>query len=585
MSESTALTAHLSVRQWVVFPSVFKPQFATVRLRNFRILIETTGGQIVFARMKSRLPPDRAFIDHIGTVLDRGNPYGDRDQSDGYLYDLDSNLSLLNCPIDADKSWLTPTIIAESVLDETLVQLQQGRHVGTSLRTEWAARLKDNIHEAVTSFVARLDQPLVMASRNSEGQYCRPSTYNFLIAKDAREPHAKRNRLQAVGLFPFLLPMLPIDRRLWSIELAIDNGRPLVEALANFFSIPPAVVKSLRHQSGSIIGPQWANRPAVLLQVLAMLPPNGRPRAPEAWELFNKTSRLIEEKSGSLSLTFSQLWLRAAMAQGCRTLDIRETEMETAAYDIDDLCTQLEDVLNFQISGSGLAASHAVRSVVTEMKTSHNPIRLARIAQKWRRTYIRFRHAFADDKELWIGVRWKALLEEPFEGTSHSIVALTDFAALRAEGMRMSNCVEIYADKCRRGESQIWSCRSQEGESCSTVETVILDQAGKFSVKVIQQKGPKNYRASDSCREIASALMKYLEKQQDQLAAYVVWRNTIASRPMDERAMIAFFSPIISALEATLPKQWTLAIMRSKALERLKQESSARVFCHSTTYK
>lgn len=116
---------------------------------------------------------------------------------------------------------------------------------------------------------------------------------------------------------------------------------------------------------------------------------------------------------------------------------------------------------------------------------------------------------------------WNALEllpHEPFEGESRRIVALTDFAALREEGELMSNCVETYANNCRRGERQIWSCRSHDGSHCSTVETVVLEQAGKCTVKVIQHKGPNNIRPSDSCRETVGALTKFLEKCRDRLA-------------------------------------------------------------------
>lgn len=581
MESASAVTPFESetscVRQWFMFPPVPQHQIPAIRLRSVRIVIETAGGQLVFASMKSRLPIDPEVAEHIARLLDHGNPYSDRNKSLSDLDDVCGHLVLLNSPIDAEKSWLTPTILAEFVLDKTLTRIHEGQIVCSSHRKEFIALLKESLLDSLASFIAGLDPQLLLVSRSAEGQYCRPSTYNFFIAKDAKEPHAKRNRLQAVGQFQFLLPMVPIDRGFWWIVQAIDSGRPLIEALAHFFSVPASVVKSLHHQSGSVIGAQWSRRPDVLLQVLAMLPPNARPRTPEGWDIFNQTSRLVEEKGGCLTKTFSQLWLRAAMAQGCRTQDIRELEMETAAHDIDELCTRVEDVLNFQIAVTGVAASHVVRAVVMEMKSSQNPIRLARIAQKWRRAYIRESHAFSEDRELWVGMRWQPLLDEPFEGESRRIVALTDFAALREEGELMSNCVETYANNCRRGESQIWSCRSHDGSHCSTVETVVLEQAGKCTVKVIQHKGPNNIRPSDSCRETVGALTKFLEKCRDRLATYVAWRVNIASRALDERTAIAFFKPIISALETTLSKQWTLDKLRSNATKRIQQESAARM--------
>lgn len=126
-------------------------------LWSVRIVIETAGGQLVFASMKSRLPIDPEVAEHIARLLDHGNPYSDRNKSLSDLDDVCGHLVLLNSPIDAEKSWLTPTILAEFVLD-TLTRIHEGQIVCSSHRKEFIALLKESLltvllHTPTTAFV------------------------------------------------------------------------------------------------------------------------------------------------------------------------------------------------------------------------------------------------------------------------------------------------------------------------------------------------------------------------------------------------------------------------------------------------
>ena len=96
-----------------------------------------------------------------------------------------------------------------------------------------------------------------------------------------------------------------------------------------------------------------------------------------------------------------------------------------------------------------------------------------------------------------IGLR-PMLLEEPSQEPSvppaeWQLIELTSGAQLRNEGAALRHCVASYADRCRRGASQIWSLRVRRGEHVRHVLTIEIDMRRRA---VVQARGWRNSAAS-----------------------------------------------------------------------------------------
>lgn len=85
-----------------------------------------------------------------------------------------------------------------------------------------------------------------------------------------------------------------------------------------------------------------------------------------------------------------------------------------------------------------------------------------------------------------------------------SIVELLGSGALRAEGAALRHCVFTYTDKCRRGESAIWSLRLRVENVEKRMATIEVDPRHRSVVQVrAKQNRPPGGRSSAIIREWA----------------------------------------------------------------------------------
>ena len=567
-----------AIRQWFSFPPAVGA-IRTSRLRSFQLLVETSRCQVLFVTLRSKAAPDQSTATRIVDLLGDRDPYLDLPVTDGLLDELSLHARMLNCPFDSEDTWLTAPVLAEAVLDESLSRIRLGERFSEADRPFFEGQLRKELRTRISGFIHNLDGVVVEGARTAQSGQCKPSSYNYLRSTDAIDGIRRRNRIQAISIMPFLLPVLPTLSWLEPVRQAIDRGKPpLIDVLSGVFGVPKAVIRSLRNQPASSIGPDWEHQPEILIKLLTDIPDGVRPRTREMWESFNSTVALIAKISGRpVDATANRLWLRAAALQGYRVADVAEianVELERAAHDIDEFSRRLADVLNYQLRttpdfSNSIAAAAAVRALVT----THNPVRLARFARRWREAYTREQAQFAEERQLWLGARWEAVISEPYETETRRIVCLTTADELVAEGKMMHNCVASYAGACLQGRSQIWSIQDLTGKQMSTLETCIHEDT--LLVRIVQHAGPKNVTPSATCNRAAALLLKYLEQRASKMAAYSDWRKSIAARPTNERTLIALYRPIIAAFDATLPKRWPLDRLRTFAKAELVRLSTS----------
>jgi hypothetical protein len=177
--------------------------------------------------------------------------------------------------------------------------------------------------------------------------------------------------------------------------------------------------------------------------------------------------------------------------------------------------------------------------------------KLAQIGRRYGDALRKEQQSFLKEQDVILGLCWISPLPEPMQFYGLTAVPLCTVKELMDEAERMDNCVDTYVGRCMRGESQLWSLRSEEGSSLSTLDV----RVGRTSVVAVQHRGVSNRDPSPECALAAHALIKHLCKPGAVSEDYWHWKSTVAKYRADQRAMIALTKPIIAALKSTLPKR------------------------------
>lgn len=180
-------------------------------------------------------------------------------------------------------------------------------------------------------------------------------------------PHVRRNRLQFLTVLPALVPRLvfePADAFAEDIIIFIDEGKPLVESVADIFDVSNHSVRFLLHKPWSLISGGQMRNELQLMTALELLPPDKRPQTKEEWGImWELASAVTLFHSGASGHIFRDLCGRGYMPG-----------MALAEQLTDD------DIAKFSASG-------VLRLNSPEMKSSH-----------------RYRHGL---------VRWLSMISEP----------------------------------------------------------------------------------------------------------------------------------------------------------------------------
>jgi len=88
--------------------------------------------------------------------------------------------------------------------------------------------------------------------------------------------------------------------------------------------------------------------------------------------------------------------------------------------------------------------------------------------------------------------------EDDLDWTIHELL---DSAALHSEGQTMHHCVYSYAQRCRRGETTIWSLRLRLKDQEKRMATIEVDPRRR---SIVQVRASFNQRPGARSREIIS---------------------------------------------------------------------------------
>jgi hypothetical protein len=385
----------------------------------------------------------------------------------------------------------------------------------------------------------------------------RPSGYNYFNAECEIK---RRNRMQAVELFPILLPTL-FEPRFAKIRQVIDEGSPLIDALALRYSVKRSIVRKV---SGTAVlaTKEFADDLETLLQILRDIPDAWLPRTVTDWIRFAETIRHIQKLSHqSVLTTNNRLILRDCAGRGYRPTDLDSDEWWRVGQEIDEFIHGLHEVLSYKYRRmrAGGNADHFASAQIDHILVSLGIKRVGRIARRWANARRQAEIAFEKESDMWKGVLWPLLVEEPLPVGELIAYQLATAEALKVEGESMSHCVASYIHSCMIGACQIWSLKNAAGERVTTLETVITKREdGTPEIGIGQHSGRGNRKPTKPAHAAALELLQKLSNMQDSLRRYLRWKETNPRTPLSERLLAVSVNLNIAALEEALPKQWSL---------------------------
>ena len=548
------------VRQWLCVPPTAAETPGIPQLQDFHVLLETQRGRLVWFVVNQRALPETALLCAIARRMDSFSETPRFEAFAGELYRCEELIiTLLDELITNETCWgldlWSRRDIVAAVFDSQFSQLSRGEIRNTILQKNGAW-----LRERLGGFLLNL-APDVTATLGA----LRPSVYNYLNATCST---LRRNRLQALNLYPVFLPQL-FEPKFVSIRRVIDAGEPLIDAIADKYIAARPVIRAIRG-TDLLAARRLADNLPELLQVLRDIPVAWLPRNATEWGRFADTIAHIERLSRTSVLTTNnRLIFRDCARRGYHPTDVDSDEWWRVGQEIDEFTRAISTAVCHQLESAGTPGNHETFACqqTDRMLLALGIRRVGRIAQRWAHAHRRAQAAFDAKHTVMGGILWPLLAETPVPVGELVAHQLHNAEALTAEAQAMSNCVGSYLHLCMTGQRQIWSLRTIDGENVSTLETlIIITDNGEPLIRLGQHAGRRNTKPRSNAVKAANELQHHLANRPEVLAGYLHWKNTTAKTPINERKIAASVGVIITALQEVLPAGWTLHEM-TRALE------------------
>ena len=543
----------LPIRQWLCFPPS-TPNRNKGPAQAYRVVLETRLGRLAWFEILQRQAPGLGVLETVASRLDsyRHAPKPERLSGDLCTKD-DIEIALIDQDVSDEMHWnlaiFEKRAVLEAVMDGRIAKVQSG------VREAILESVRHDFRSGLSAFMAALDVEVVDALRR--GGAFRPELYNHVADCG---PELRRNRLQALTLFPVLQHCL-LNLGWREVRDAIDEGRPLIDELARRFDVPPSVIRAVRGTAPLAAG-KPVDRLDIVFPLLRDIPAAWWPKSPEDWVAFAEAARHVSHITHHpVTTTANRLVMRDCARRAYRLPDLDNDGWNRMGREIDDFQRGLRDGLRYSLRGRDDRSDLDlfVTHVSNRMLASLGIERVGQIARRWGEAYRRVQADFALESEIWRGVRWPSLGESPIDLGDLTAHLLCTARELSDEGRAMNNCVAAYVPECLRGSGQIWSFRTPAGDRAATLETHLVRATdGSLRVHIGQLAGPGNSRPTDHVRKAARDLLRRIDTDRSALETYQRWRQTVLSKPMTERIATAFSQPILWALEEVLPPVWSL---------------------------
>lgn len=375
------------------------------------------------------------------------------------------------------------------------------------------AALDAVVQEWLDRFLSRLQSPALDACQTLGRRSL--SAFNSISAERLAIVSYRAQATRAIPLLGFLLAEIR-EPSLLPIRLAIDSCAPLVDAAANAFRVPKEVVRFFSAKSLQDIGvvsaeieALWRSHPDFVLRSVAVVAPEQRPRTSSEWAAFYRlVEALTEHKDNFLSLVSP--FLREASRRGFQATVSAIERVQGSVATISDVQPYL-DCLAAALRRKGVPAALSIPDFSWRYAAERGLLRVIDEARRWRHALARHASLFINGADSKSPPKLTLPFALPQQLARHRFVFLDSWAALVAEGVRMSNCVgALYAD-CMRGERLVFSLQTRERNPVATLDISLRHSDGETEAVLNDVRGPHNLDPTPQAAAVAQRFTKRVE--------------------------------------------------------------------------
>lgn len=298
------------------------------------------------------------------------------------------------------------------------------------------------------------------------------------------DPEIAKRRRQAVEIYPLLMantePWDPKPEARMVAE-AIDQAKPLVDALALFFKVRRSTIRWFAGRRQQ----RWFRNMGVVrripMRVLDLLPSQLMPTCLSDMKAASCMDALLWSLECKAETTGFDV--HAFIKRIPASIPLRNQPVINSINHVYQVQDVVSDALNCYKSAGVLFSGMGLSS-------------LEKLSRDWHREVL------VQSTKAVSGEGWGPGLEGLAISDGHlTLIELTNTQQLLAEGLAMQHCVGTYASKCVAGYARIISIRNARDIPTSTIE---LSQDGSIA----QHRGYRNRMPHEADKKLASRLVQ-----------------------------------------------------------------------------
>ena len=365
--------------------------------------------------------------------------------------------------------------------------------------------------------------------------------YNRLHSADAFRAKARLQAMQALPMLRWEYPYL--TKEMDRVRLRIDAGDSVWDAYTASYPGKIATLKRIANTKN--IPLIWRGYLPYLLMLLDAIPLEKFPVSTEDWNAFQciQIGLRISSETHQYKLDVKKRWLAEAARMGWQKALTKFMSQEGGVASLGNTFDFLDELAH---AGAWLR-KHVRQCRVTEILPFDEQhvqdwmrapdtlgfSRLVDASIQWHRILLE-RRLVEKDSRCQTNRSWQPLFDFPAELSDDVLaVVLSNQDELRQESERMAHCVGIYLQKSLFGQCHIISLRDRQGQSLSTLEIAVTENAEHTPI-IVQHCTFNNEQPAKALQDLEPRLLAYIQRHAD-WEALVRWRIQAANTKLYTR--------------------------------------------------
>ena len=517
------------VRQLISFPPRGTPPERGGFVRQRNLLMELEGGAVYHLGLPYRWDAQADQVAALAATIKRHDhacPHREHIAS-VVAWFVGTQIDLVDMDLSAPSSstWPLRAEALQRCCTAAAIGESSGHLAARADATE--KMLANTATEQLHDFAAGLDPDILALTPLWNGMPW--GRYNWF----ANVPQANRSyRIQAARVCPALVPILcgelgpPTPSAVALLEV-IDNGRPLIEAMASLFAVHPATAKHALSMPAVFMN---AQRMFTLIRALDWVIPERFPRQLAEWQAFE---RLVHTTLPKLTNRLAANPINFALLPEVsgRGWDPQHNPLsdlftdDTAGLVVREFLDTYQNALYADITRNNNTGKVRTQKLCAEaIVTLVAEAGLRRIVEASRSfsALLRDAHNQMSPRQeallTLLGKRWSNVLEAPMRFEDCLIEPLLTVDSLTKIGSELQNCIgESFSTACARGHAHLFLIRTDPGINLGALHLEFpTNRSGESEIHIKECKGPNNKPICEQASKAVSAFCAWLKTAEPQ---------------------------------------------------------------------